>query len=66
MVTDQTSTYKIFEFVSGINEFTRYGRGEQLVDYYDSVGATPPNTINTMKKLRNLFKCVICTNLIQN
>ena len=51
MVTDQTSTYKIFEFVSGINEFTRYGRGEQLVDYYDSVGATPPNTINTMKKI---------------
>ena len=30
MVTDQTSTYKIFEFVSGINEFTRYGRGEQF------------------------------------
>ena len=22
-----------------------------LVDYYDSVGATPPNTINTMKKI---------------
>ena len=37
--------------MSGINEFTRYGRGEQLVDYYDSVGATPPNTINTMKKI---------------
>lgn len=30
-IVDQTNTYQIFQFVSGINEFTRYGRAEQLM-----------------------------------
>ena len=36
-IVDQTNTYQIFQFVSGINEFTRYGRAEQLMDYYESI-----------------------------
>ena len=37
-IQDQTQTYRIFDFVSGINEFSRYGRAEQLEDYYKSTG----------------------------
>lgn len=37
-IQDQTQTYRIFDFVSGINEFSRYGRAEQLEDYYRSTG----------------------------
>lgn len=36
-VKNETDTYKIFDFVSGINEFTRYGRVDQLLDYYDNI-----------------------------
>lgn len=28
-IIDQTNTYKVFQFVSGINEFTRCGRADQ-------------------------------------
>ena len=30
-VINQTSTYQIIDFVSGINEFTLYGRAESIV-----------------------------------
>ena len=30
-VINQTSTYQIIDFVSGINEFTLYGRAENIV-----------------------------------
>ena len=41
-IVDQTNTYQIFQFVSGINEFTRYGRAEQLTDYYESIHEEAP------------------------
>ena len=51
-IVDQTNTYKIFQFVSGINEFSRYGRAEQLEDYYDSVSPKEyPEVIHKMKEI---------------
>lgn len=50
-LVEQTNTYKIFQFVSGINEFRRYGRAEQLEDYYESIGASVPEEIIQMKKI---------------
>lgn len=50
-IVDQTETYKIFHFVSGINEFTRSGRAEQLTDYYHHTGKAVPEAINIMRKI---------------
>ena len=50
-IVDQTETYKIFHFVSGINEFTRSGRAEQLTDYYRQTGKTVPEVIRIMEKI---------------
>lgn len=53
-IKDQTSTYRVFDFVSGIKELTTYGRAEQLCDYYNAI-STPqrpaPEIIDCMKKL---------------
>ena len=57
-VQDQTDTYKIFDFVSGINEFSRYGRADQLEEYYKSLGIQVPAEIMTMKKVaENIQMC---------
>lgn len=58
-IQDQTDTYKIFDFVSGINEFSRYGRAEQLEGYYKSVGEQKvPNVIKTMNEIaENIEMC---------
>lgn len=50
-IIDQTNTYKIFQFVSGINEFTRCGRAEQLEDYYDSIHQETPEDVKKMKQI---------------
>lgn len=50
-IVDQTNTYQIFQFVSGINEFTRYGRAEQLMDYYESIHEEAPKEIVVMKNI---------------
>lgn len=60
-IQDQTSTYKIFDFVSGINEFIRYGRADQLDDYYKSLNnlhtdeetTKEPAVIKEMKTITN-------------
>ena len=58
-IIDQTRTYKIFDFVSGINEFTRYGRADQLGDYYKSINQDIiPDVISKMKKITdNIQMC---------
>ena len=58
-IMDQTKTYKIFDFVSGINEFIRYGRADQLVDYYKSIDDNrTPDIIQKMKKITdNIQMC---------
>lgn len=49
-IQNQTDTYKIFDFVSGINELLRYGRAEQLDDYYKNMeGGSEPEVIKIMK-----------------
>ena len=50
-VINQTSTYQIIDFVSGINEFTLYGRADQLDAYYTKVGGNKPEIVETMKAL---------------
>ena len=52
-IEDKTNTYKIFDFVSGVNEFSRYGRAEQLEDYYRSVGDEEaiPEPVKIMGKI---------------
>ena len=50
-IVDQTNTYKIFQFVSGVNEFTRSGRAEQLVDYYEKTKSDTPGEIQIMEKI---------------
>lgn len=50
-IIDQTNTYKVFQFVSGINEFTRCGRAEQLEDYYNSINKEIPEDVKTMKEI---------------
>lgn len=56
-IVDQTATYKIFDFVSGINEFTMYGRADQLDEYYKHLG-NEPTMIKTMKRVaENIQMC---------
>lgn len=55
-IIDQTETYKIFQFVSGINEFSRYGRAEQLEDYYDSI--SPENTPKVIRKMKDITEAI--------
>lgn len=50
-IIDQTNTYKIFDFVSGVNEFSRYGRVEQLEEYYKSINKDVPKEIQKMKSI---------------
>ena len=50
-IVNQTDTYKIFQFVSGINEFTRSGRAEQLADYYHQMNEEIPEIIRVMEKI---------------
>lgn len=51
-IINETETYKIFQFVSGINEFSRYGRAEQLEDYYNSISLSDkPEVIGKMKEI---------------
>ena len=62
-IIDQTETYKIFQFVSGINEFSRYGRAEQLEDYYDSI--SPENTPKVIRKMKDITEAIQMCNMIQ-
>ena len=62
-IIDQTETYKIFEFVSGINEFSRYGRAEQLEDYYDSI--SPENTPKVIRKMKDITEAIQMCNMIE-
>ena len=50
-IVDQTDTYKIFNFVSGINEFIVSGRAEQLTNYYNQIGKKIPEVIQIMKDI---------------
>lgn len=50
-VLNQKDTYKIFQFVSGINEFRRYGRAEQLEEYYRNINERVPEEITQMKDI---------------
>lgn len=50
-IMNQNSTYHIFEFVSGMNEFIQYGRADQLVNYYDLIGSEVPELVKLMKQL---------------
>lgn len=62
-IINETETYKIFQFVSGINEFSRYGRAEQLEDYYDSV--SPENTPKVIRKMKDITESIQMCNMIQ-
>ena len=50
-IEEQSGTYKIFQFVSGIQEFIRYGRADQLEEYYYDRGETVPEEITEMRKI---------------
>lgn len=50
-IVDQTNNYKIFQFVSGINEFIRSGRAEQLEDYYHYIKKDIPLEVKFMKNI---------------
>lgn len=52
-IIDQTKTYKIFRFVSGINEFVASGRANQLKEYYEDLYGQEqaPEFIESMKKI---------------
>lgn len=50
-ISEQTEMYKIFDFVSGMNEFIEYGRADQLCQYYEAIGIKIPSIIESMKKI---------------
>ena len=50
-IEDQNGTYKIFQFVSGIQELIRYGRADQLEEYYYDRGEMVPEEITEMRKI---------------
>ena len=50
-IEDQSGTYKIFQFVSGIQELIRYGRADQLEEYYYDRGDMVPEEITEMRKI---------------
>ena len=53
-IMKQNDTYRIFEFVSGMNEFIEYGRTDQLIKYYENIEQKePPKIINVMQNLSN-------------
>lgn len=50
-IKDQTETYQVFDFVSGINELTAYGRADQLSSYYEKRKEKIPEIVETMRKI---------------
>ena len=50
-IENQSGTYKIFQFVSGIQELIRYGRADQLEEYYYDRGEMVPEEITEMRKI---------------
>lgn len=53
-IMKQNDTYRIFDFVSGMNEFIEYGRADQLVKYYQNIEQKePPKIIHVMQQLSN-------------
>lgn len=53
-IMKQNDTYRIFDFVSGMNEFIEYGRADQLVKYYQNIEQKePPKIIRVMQQLSN-------------
>lgn len=50
-IEDQSGTYKILQFVSGIQELIRYGRADQLEEYYYDRGEMVPEEITEMRKI---------------
>lgn len=57
-IDDQTQIYKIFDFVSGMNEFIVSGRANQLEEYYLSIGKNIPKIVEIMKNLADAI--LIC------
>lgn len=51
IIREQTENYRIFDFVSGMNEFIMYGRADQLNNYYRNNCSNP-----LMKKILNAMK----------
>ena len=37
-LVDQSNSFLIFDFVSGMNEFFSFGRSKKLTDYYEAIG----------------------------
>lgn len=62
-INDETKTYKIFQFVSGINEFSRYGRAEQLEDYYNSICSKKIPKI--VRRMKNITEAIQMCNMIE-
>ena len=50
-IAEQTRTYQIFQFVSGLNEFIRSGRAEQLTDYYEKIQGSIPEDVAKMRDI---------------
>ena len=51
IIREQTETYRIFDFVSGMNEFIMYGRAELLLQYYRD---NSPDLMNVLKAMKNV------------
>jgi len=51
IIKEQTDNYRIFDFVSGMNEFIMYGRADQLLNYYQSNSPDLMNILNAMKNV---------------
>ena len=52
-ITNQTATFQLFDFVSGINEFINYGRIQSLERYFEKLpkNATTEKLLHTIKEI---------------
>ena len=50
-IIDQTNSYRVFDFVAGINELAAYGRADKLDKYYTETREDQPVIVRDMKKL---------------
>ncbi len=62
-ITDKTGIYDVFNFVSGINAFSSYGRADQLSAYYENKNKTKSGEYEVVQAMKEVTECIQLCNV---
>ena len=57
-IRNQTAAYRVFDFVSGINELTAYGKADQLTEYYNAAAGGNDFTLGLVKDMKGIADAI--------